>query len=164
MKKIYIPYLLQVPQKTQTIILDDFITELITLTPFRGLITIRHGGTFLEINLKGETIINLTCDRCLQQYNHRIKLKVFENIWLSKSWNSDQKFIQEKDLILEDFSETLPSEGYFNSKIWIYEQLSLSVPLRKLCSNNCQTPVILDQEISTSVNNCWKGLENFQKN
>lgn len=163
MKKIYIPHVLQFSQKTQTIILDNFITELVTLTPFRGVMMIRHGGTFLEISIEGETIINLICDRCLQQYNYRLNLKTFENIWLNKSSNSHQKFIQEKELIVEDFSETLSSEGYFDPKVWMYEQLSLSVPLRKLCSNDCQIPVSIDKKSSISINNYWKGLENFKK-
>ena len=96
MENIYIPHLLQLPQKTQTITLDDFIVELVTLTPLRGTVIIRHGGTFLEIIIKGEAIVNLICDRCLQQYNYRITLDVSENILLGKNLSANQKFTKEK--------------------------------------------------------------------
>ena len=163
MENIYIPHLLQLPQKTQTITLDDFIVELVTLTPLRGTVIIRHGGTFLEIIIKGEVIVNLICDRCLQQYNYRITLDVSENILLGKNLSANQKFTKEKKIISEDFSETLSSEGYFDLKVWIYEQLSLSMPLRKLCSNNCQIPEIIDKEDSTLINDCWKNLLSFKE-
>ena len=36
MQSLYIPHLLQRAEKTQTVLIDDFIPGLDTLTPFRG--------------------------------------------------------------------------------------------------------------------------------
>lgn len=74
MEAIYIPQLLKAREQTQTIEVDEFLPDLETLTPVRGRISVQHRGNYLEVSAQAETIITLNCHRCLQQYNHRLKL------------------------------------------------------------------------------------------
>ncbi len=163
MQAIYIPHLLHAPNRSQTILLDDFISGLETLTPFRGQIMIRHGGTFLEVTVKGETIITLTCDRCLQQYNRRLSLDTSEIIWLDKDADLPQNFPQEREVALEDLSESLSPEGHFDTKTWLYEQLSLAIPLRQLCGKDCQPPTTKSDENKPIIDSRWSSLEDFKR-
>ncbi len=159
MQAIYIPHLLNAPNRTQTLVFDDFIPELDSLTPFRGKMMVRHGGTFLEVGITGETIITLTCDRCLQQYNRRLSLDTSEIIWLDKDADLPQNYPQEREVAWEDLSETLSPEGHFDPQGWLYEQLSLAVPLRQLCGKDCQPPTTKTDDNEPIIDGRWSGLE-----
>ncbi|MEA5535566.1 YceD family protein [Crocosphaera sp. XPORK-15E] len=162
MQAIYIPHLLQIPNRTQTLLLDDFVSGLDTLTPVRGKMLIRHGGTFLEIGLRVETIMTLSCDRCLQQYNHRLTLDTSEIIWLDKNADLPQNFPQEREIAWEDLSETLSPEGHFDPNSWLYEQLSLAIPLRQLCGKDCQAPRTKPDEKPPIIDSRWSSLESLK--
>jgi len=157
MQTIYIPHLLQHPQRTQILHLDQTLPLLDTLTPIRGELKIRHGGTFLEVGIQAETIVTLTCDRCTQTYNDRLVLNTSELIWLEERQN-ELDHPQEREVSWEDLSESLPPDGHFDVENWIYQQFSLALPLRQLCGKNCQPPVVTAQE-ATPLDQRWSALE-----
>jgi len=160
---LYIPHLLNFPSRTQTLIIDENILDLETLTPVRGEMTVRHGGTFLEIIVKAETIITFICDRCTRHYNQRLALDQSEIIWLDKEADLPQKFPKEREVGWEDLSETLSPEGHFEVEKWLYEQFSLAFPLRRLCGNDCQAPLNTSPEIEIGFDGRWSALEILKK-
>lgn len=85
MEAIYIPQLTKAPEQTAVIEVQEFLSDLETLTPIRGLMRVQHHGNYLEVSAQAEAIITLTCHRCLQQYNHRLLLDTAEMIWLDES-------------------------------------------------------------------------------
>jgi len=137
MEPIYIPHLLKAPQRTAKIIVEDSISGLDTLVPVKGSISVRHGGNFLDIASQAETITTLVCDRCLQHYNHRLAIDTSELIWLESELESAEDIPNEREVSLEDLSETLPPNGHYDPEAWLFEQLSLALPLRKVCGENC---------------------------
>lgn len=137
MEPIYIPHLLKAPKRTVEIIVDDSIAGLDTLVPVRGAISVRHGGNFLEVASQAETITTLVCDRCLQHYNHRLEIDTNELIWLESELENPADIPSEREVSLDDLSETLPPNGHYDPEAWLFEQLSLALPLRKVCGNNC---------------------------
>ena len=62
----------------------------------KGTLKVIHQGDYLQVKIKADTIITLTCDRCLQQYNHRLLINTEELIWLRRV---DQA---ELDIVAED--------------------------------------------------------------
>ena len=152
MEAIYIPQLLKMPGRKEEIKISDFIPGLNTLTPVRGFLVVTHGGNFLEVYLQAETILTLTCDRCLQQYNHRLTVETSELIWLEHEL--------EREISREDLSETLPPDGYFDTENWVYEQLSLAMPMRQLCGKNCQAPQTKEEE--TIIDSRWASLASLK--
>lgn len=158
MEPIYIPHLLRSPKRTAKIIVDDNIAELDTLVPVKGIVAVRHGGNFLEVSSQAETITTLICDRCLQHYNHRLGIDTSELIWLESELQDIRDLPTEREVSLEDLSETLPYDGHFNPETWLFEQLSLAMPLRKVCSESCPgatTAVIKDEP---HVDSRWSSL------
>ena len=158
MEAIYIPHLLKSPKRQAEIIVHDQLSNLNTLTPVKGKISLRHGGNFLEVISQAETITTLTCDRCLQQYNHRLAINTSELIWLESELENIEDIPTEREVSLEDLSETLPPNGHFDPENWLFEQLSLALPLRKVCGENCpgaaQTPLKEDN----TVDSRWSSL------
>jgi uncharacterized protein len=163
METIFIPNLLKSPDRQRTIALEDFIGGLQTLTPLRGYIIVRHGGTFLDLSLKAETIVTLTCDRCLQQYNHRLPLDVSEVIWLDRDIDRDASYPSEREIAYDDLSETLSPDGDFDTEKWIYEQLCLALPLRQLCGQDCQPIAVTAENTAPAIDSRWASLESLKR-
>jgi uncharacterized protein len=142
MAAIYIPNLLKAPQQTETLPIEDFIEGINSLSPVKGFLKIAHRGTYLEVSIQAKTILTLTCDRCLQQYNHRLSLNTSELLWLDENAGDHDYLLLDKDLCEENLSESVSPDGYFDAYKWLYEQLSLALPLRQLCGKDCQPPEI----------------------
>lgn len=137
METIYIPRLLSKSEQTEVIEFDEFIPNLASLTPVRGRLQVTHQGTYLEVKAKAETIITLTCHRCLKQYNHRLVLNSSELIWLDKDADRLDKNPIEMKVEFEDLVETLSPTGSFSPSDWLYEQLCLAEPHKQICDAKC---------------------------
>ncbi len=164
MEAIYIPNLLKAPARTIEIIFDESIAGLDTLTPVRGKLIVRHGGNFLEVSVEAETIVTLVCDRCVQNYNHRLKIATSELIWLEAATPDSENLPLEREVPLEDLSENLEPTGYFEPQTWIYEQLSLAMPIRQVCGKSCPgaTQVTSGSE-TPQIDNRWASLVSLKE-
>lgn len=158
MEPIYIPHLLKAPKRTAEIIVDNTISGLDTLVPVKGTISIRHGGNFLEILAEAETITTLVCDRCLQHYNHRLAINTSELIWLESELENVGDLPSEREVSLEDLSETLPPNGHYDPEAWLFEQLSLALPLRKVCGVDCPGASQKETLNESYVDHRWSSL------
>lgn len=157
MEPIPIPQLLRAPQKTRLLTFQENIADLPTLTPVKGEIQVIHGGTFLEVRGQAEAIVTLTCDRCLQHYNHRLAIEPQEIIWLRDRNELPEYLPPEQELDSEELEESLDPNGTFDPTTWIYEQLSLALPLRNLCNNDCPG-TDLPEEANPLVDRRWSAL------
>lgn len=135
MQPIYIPHLTKNPERSRVIQVDDRLRELETLTPVKGRIEVRHRGNFLEVEGQAETIVTLTCHRCLQNYNTRVQVDTSEFIWLQEPQPDD--YPEEVEVALDDLVETISPVGHFDPEAWLYEQLCLAIPRRQLCDRDC---------------------------
>ncbi len=157
MQRIYIPHLLKDPSKTRTIEINDYLSDLETLTPVKGRMHVQHRGNFLEVSAQAETITTLTCHRCLQNYNARIQVDTSEFIWLQDPQPDD--YAEEVEVGLDELVETLPPQGHFEPATWIYEQLCLAMPQRQLCDQACEgitNPMA--SESSAATDQRWAAL------
>jgi uncharacterized protein len=165
MEPIHIPQLLKAPAKKEEIKFQEFIPNIETLTPVKGVIVVTHGGNYLEVFGQAETIITLTCDRCLQNYNYRLSLDTSELIWLEETPGiAEIAPSLERDFAQEDLSERLPMKGYFYPDSWLYEQLCLSMPLRQLCNKNCQVVSPNSSDCETIIDSRWASLAALKRN
>ncbi len=164
MELISIPSLLKKTDRTESIQFEEFISDLETLTPVRGYLQVTHHGNYLEVKGKSETIITLTCDRCLKQYNYKLAIAPKELIWLNEVTTEKELFHIEAENSVEHLVETLPPNGDFNPREWIYEQICLAVPPRKLCDKNCQGIKLSDMNTSSSISDSrWSALEALKR-
>ncbi len=161
MERIYIPQVAKAPQQRQVVAVKEFLPDLETLTPIQGQLTVAHRGSFLEVTAQVEAIITLTCDRCLQQYNHRLVCQVSEMIWLqSPDVAEPEKPGLEVEVPLEDLVETLPPQGHFDPTDWLYQQVCLGLPQRRLCDTDCTGIPLENQNLeSQPVDRRWADLE-----
>lgn len=133
---IYIPRLLKAPEKSEQIQLQTFIPGLETLTPVRGTMAVTHCETYLQVSAHAETIKTLICDRSLQQYNQRLVVNTSELIWLKIHPENEEPIHKEMEVSVEELTESLPAQGYFDPQSWLYEQFCLQMPIRQLSSES----------------------------
>ncbi|AFY71672.1 protein of unknown function DUF177 [Thalassoporum mexicanum PCC 7367] len=130
MERIYIPQLLKAIDATETIEFRQFIDGLDSLTPVSGVIEVCHMGNFLAVSATANTIVTLTCDRTLKQFNHRLAIDTSEDIWLFEPL-PESDFPKEREITFDDLADTLSPQGYFDPQNWLYEQLVLAIPVQK---------------------------------
>ena len=167
MDAIYIPQLAQASKPVEDIEVKEFLPDLDTLTPVRGNIRVQHCGNYLQVAAKAETIMTLTCNRCLQQYNHRVLINTSEIIWLEEEANIEEEFLAEREIPVDELVETLSPYGYFHPSVWLYEQMCLEIPQRQLCEEKC--PGIIEQiqqdrkTEDKSIDSRWASLQSLKK-
>lgn len=166
MQAIHIPQLLRAVEQTETIEVQEHLPDLDTLMPVQGMIRVTHKGNYLDVSARAEAIVTLTCDRCLQQYNHRLSIDVSEIIWLQETTSAAEEDLFDQDLSsTEGLIESLPPRGYFEPDQWLYEQLCLEIPPRKLCDPKC-AGIELSDELplpTMTVDHRWASLEALKK-
>lgn len=166
MEPIYIPHLTTAPARTRVIDFEEFIPDLETLMPVKGKLKITHCGNYLEVTGTCEAITTLTCHRCLQQYNHRIKIQPKEIIWLDAAIEEPDTGPTEREIPPEDLVETLSPSGHFDPTEWVYQQLCLAIPYQQLCQNNCQGIPLTSHQATpsetTKIDSRWSALESLK--
>jgi uncharacterized protein len=162
METVYIPHLLQRPQKPWQIELDSHLPGLDSLTPVRGQVTVTHQYTYLEVEGEAETILTLSCDRCLQNYNHRVAIQPRELIWLQTPVDP-AKQVLEQEIEVDDLVETLPPNGHFDPATWIYEQICLALPQRQICSRDCSGISLSPTPETPAIDSRWSALSQLQR-
>ncbi len=164
MDKIYIPDIENAPQQTIVLDVEEFLPELTSLTSVQGQITLVHQRNYLQVSSQAKTIVTLNCDRCLQQYNHRLVVDASEMIWLStKVPEASAEPGLEIEVTLDDPVETLLSRGHFSPEDWLYQQLSLQLPHRQLCDQNCEGLLKEAENIEQPVDRRWAALESLKE-
>ncbi len=122
---------------------DQPIAGLETLTPVRGTLTALHHGTALEVSAAVETIVTLCCARCLQQYNQALRADVRELIDFrgGPSPTAEGAALPLEGAPVEgDLDDRLDPQGGFDPERWLFEQLSLRLPLVNRCGAECPGP------------------------
>lgn len=158
MRAIHIPSLLQKPEKTQVIEVHEHLPDLDTLMPVRGEVRVTHQGTYLEIQGQAETIVTLTCHRCLQSYNYRLAVSPREMLWLRETPETGADAPLEREVAAEDLVETLPPNGHFWPDDWLYQQLCLALPQRQLCQDECAGIAVEGNGKDKAVDQRWAAL------
>ena len=158
MDAIYIPHLLKTPQRAVEFEFQEVFPDLETLTPVRGWMRVSHKTTYPEVQVKAETILTLTCDRCLKQYNHRLKVKTSEMIWLNESADEPDVSGTETEISVEELVESLHPQGHFLPGDWLYQQLCLAMPLTKLCYGPCEPPNPPKTDSQPLIDQRWAAL------
>lgn len=166
MDKIYIPQLLQQTEHTLEVDINNHLPDLETLTPVRGTVTITHEGTYLAVKGEAETIITLTCHRCLQNYNYRVAADPKELIWLQTTPDSASLPL-EQEVGMDELVETLPPDGYFYPQTWLYEQICLALPQRQICRPDCGgievTAPANSAQPESAIDSRWAVLTQLQR-
>ncbi|QPN69338.1 DUF177 domain-containing protein [Synechococcus sp. CBW1108] len=125
------------------------IAGLATLTPVRGELQATHLGNVLEVKGRAEAIVTLCCDRCLQHFNMTLSAASTELILIGAAESDDSQLV-----------ERLDPRGSFDPEHWIFEQLSLQLPIVNHCGSHCPGPATWSSA-SSGIDPRWQALQNL---
>ena len=112
-----------------------------TLTPVRGRMSAEHRGNVLSVEGELTTIVTLTCDRCLGQFNQQLDCQPSELIWLGQKPPTTSQLQESEDIAaLDGLVESLNPRGSFDPQQWVFEQLNLLLPVVNHCGTHCPGP------------------------
>ena len=125
------------------------IAGLATLTPVRGELQATHRGNVLEVRGRAEAIVTLCCDRCLQHFNMTLSAASTELVLIGAAESDDGQLV-----------ERLDPRGSFDPEHWIFEQLSLQMPIVNHCGSHCPGPATWSSA-SSGIDPRWQALQNL---
>lgn len=124
-------------------VVDQTVAGLASLTPVRGWLEAQHHGRALELRTSVETIVTLCCDRCLQHFNLPLQAELRELVEVRSDDPAADPQDWEGELETgggEDLDDRLDAQGSFDPEHWLFEQLSLRLPLVNRCGPDCPGP------------------------
>ena len=156
---------------------DQHLSELESLTPVRGSLQAIHRGNVLELEGEASTIVTLCCDRCLQHYNHPLSFRNRELLWLGEQARQAGLGAEALlgpgahagepasllDLEADELCESLDPTGNFEPEHWLFEQLSLQLPLVNRCGDDCPGPPQAGSATDEPVDPRWAALRGLQQ-
>lgn len=111
--------------------IDYPLSQLDSLQPVKGWVQAQLSGSELQVSGSGSTLVELCCDRCLKTFSYRLKAHAEELIAVGSNLDSGL------NAELDGAVESLDPEASFDGDQWLFEQLSLQLPLKRLCDFNC---------------------------
>ncbi len=162
MDAIHIPNLASHPEQGISLDFNQLFADFPSLTPVQGTVTVSHRGNYLEAATQAQTIVTLCCDRCLQNYNHRLACDASEMIWLQDSELQLDQLPLSEEFAMDDVVEQLPENGNFDVQTWVYEQLCLALPQRKLCDPDCAGIELPETPPEDLLDRRWAVLKTLQ--
>ena len=150
---------------------EGHLDQLPSLTSVRGQISAEHKGNVLAVEGELETIVTLCCDRCLTQYNHALKARPSELIWLGDAPPSESERQESEQIAAMDgLVECLNPSGDFTPVEWVFEQLNLQLPVINYCGEHCPgTPGLNGSTAATNDQHAerldprWQALRRLQQ-
>ncbi|MDX2271710.1 MAG: DUF177 domain-containing protein [Cyanobacteriota bacterium] len=135
LKPIRLDDLQRLPRQTYTQTFQQFIEGFASLIPVTGQVAITHRGNFLQANGQANTIVTLSCHRCLQQFNHRLAIQFEEILWIEDP--AAHPLPQELEIAPEDLMERIAPHAEFDLTDWVYQHLYLQLPDHLACRADC---------------------------
>ena len=146
------------------------LDELPSLTPVRGHVSAEHRGNVLAVRGKLSTIVNLCCDRCLNQFNQKLSCTPSELIWLGDAQPTAEELELSGEVAeMEGLVDVLNPRGQFDPQQWAFEQLNLLLPVVNHCGDHCPGPPGLHQQSvppdikPKDVDPRWQALQQLQQ-
>ena len=142
----------------------------------QGELGLRHLGEGIEVHASVHTRLHLCCDRCLQPFSQPLTAEVQERIPFQIAatpggqgeLTSGPGQIEARELIegladapLGPLDEQLDPSGSFDPEHWLFEQLSLRLPLVNRCGPACPGPATWSSQASTPDPR-WAALASLQ--
>lgn len=143
------------------------------------------GSITLSINAGGvkmlgtlETVLELTCDVCLQPFVLPLEIDleeqfVYKRAQVSSRYdddlNDDHGYTKEKELNPEDFFEILPDDKNLDVSDIVYQAVILSLPAFAHCGESCpgvplKTQAAVQPESGDKIDPRWESLKSLFQN
>lgn len=116
----------------------ETIEGLGAVKPILGDLSVYAGATGMKLTGTVQTLLKLTCDRCLSPYFQSITVPIDETFLERVA--EEKSFSREKELTAKDFVDYLSEDGVLDITDIVYQAVTLATPVSCLCGEQCPGP------------------------
>lgn len=125
------------PQQRLLYSFKESLEGLDAVKPVVGDLTLSLGPWGVRVSGRVQTLLKLTCDRCLRPYFQSLNVEIDERlVYKSK----DAQVPRERELSRDDFVEPIPEDGVLDISDIVYQAVTLAAPTYCLCGAECPGP------------------------
>jgi uncharacterized protein len=143
--KVSLDELRALPQPRLAIDFHESLEGTQAVKPVVGDIVVTASSTGMKLTGKVQTLLKLSCDRCLRPYFQPIVVDIDEKFVVDSlsEWDGVGKAPQrERELNKRDFFETLPPDNTLDISDVVYQAVTLATPTVCLCGAECPGPAM----------------------
>lgn len=138
--KISIDEIRTLPQQKLNLTFRESIDDLKAVKPVLGELAVSASSTGIKICGKLQTLLKLTCHRCLRPYFLSLSIPLEESFVESSGEYDPEKMPKERELTAGDFVEELPEDGVLDITDLVYQAVTLATPVSCFCGDDCPGP------------------------
>lgn len=140
--KISIDELRGLPQQKLNLNFRENIEELPAVKPVLADLVLSATSTGIKVSGTVQTLLKLTCDRCLSPYFLNISIPLDDFFVEHRDCDLDalSRSPRERELTAQDFVEELSDEGVLDITDLVYQAVTLATPVSCLCGDDCPGP------------------------
>lgn len=155
MHKILIEDIEREHNKTLFYTFDDYMEEF--NSNIYAKLELKSMGEFIEVSGELKGTLKLVCDRCLNEYDYDLILKIKE---VYAKYSLYDEYAQELELKQGQFITDLNGEKEINIYDLLYQSVILALPNKKVCGINCNGDKFLKEEnLSDPRMDVFKNIE-----
>ena len=162
MHKILIEDIEREHNKTLFYTFDDYMEEF--NSNIYAKLELKSMGEFIEVSGELKGTLKLVCDRCLNEYDYELILKIKE---VYAKYSLYDEYAQELELKQGQFITDLNGEKEINIYDLLYQSVILALPNKKVCGINCNEDMFVsDEDVKThdSRMDVFKNIKIEKKN
>ena len=162
MNKVLIEDIEFEPNKVLHYSFDEYMEEF--GSNIKAELDLKSLGDFIEVTGNAKGKLNLTCDRCLNDFEYDLDIDIEETF--AKQALQD-KYGQEFELTGNQFITDLNGEEEIDIYDLLYQSVILSLPNKKVCGINCNEGMFMsdeDIEIHDDRMDVFKNIKIERKN
>lgn len=139
--KISLEELRTLPQLRLDIDFKETLEGTQAVKPAVGDLTVIASSTGMRLSGKVQTLLKLSCDRCLRPYFYSLSVDIDERFVIDGFGDWDSKSDKrDRELNKDDFFETLPPDNTLDITDVVYQAVTLATPPVCLCGDECPGP------------------------
>lgn len=144
--KISIDELLTLPSGRLDFDFKETFDNLEAIKPVVGNLTITGTSTGIRVAGNVQTLLKLSCHRCLNPYFLSLSVPIDEKFVVESVQGFSSRTVQrERELSAGDFVEYLPEDGILDIDDVVYQAVTLATPTTCLCGESCPGPQLAHQ-------------------
>lgn len=144
--KISIDELRALPQQRANISFKENIDNLEAVKPVLADLTVNASSTGIRVSGNANTLLKLTCHRCLRPYFLNLNVAIDEFYREHAGHAEEERLRRERELTADDFVEELCEDGSLDITDLVYQAVTLATPVSCLCGEDCPGPAFPDGE------------------
>jgi uncharacterized metal-binding protein YceD (DUF177 family) len=138
--KVSLEDLRALPQQRLRVAFNESLPNSEAIKPVLGDLVISVSASGAQVVGRVQTLLKLSCHSCLAPFFQALSLDLDERFVYEDYLRGDSKDNRERELLKEDFVESIPYAGVIDVSDVVYQAVTLATPSYCSCGADCPGP------------------------